>query len=109
MMRLRKEITVGGRQVIVHEFDGDTAYLLLEWLERVGGTGLKASELMIHRTELLSIVKDCIEPIGAPIDFSALGLGALLELVEGLQAVNQAFLKLLTKMRLMPFDTSPAP
>jgi hypothetical protein len=104
MMRLSKTIAVGGRQITVREFDAETVYALLEWLEQYGGE-LKAKELLFFKSDLLVLVRDCIVPAdGQPLDFDSMGFGALMEIVNGLQAVNQAFLTLLIRMGKVPLD-----
>lgn len=106
MMRQRKIIHVGGRDITVHEFDAETAYFLLKWLEERGGAGLKAHELLNFKNEILAIVGGCIETDCDPIDYDAIGLDALMQIADGLQAVNQAFLRLLANLGKLPTDVS---
>jgi hypothetical protein len=107
MMRLTKTIPVRGRQITVLEFDGDTVYRLLEWMEQPGNDGLKVHELLARKNELLTLIRDCILPAdGGPIDFDEIGFGALMQIVDGLQEVNQAFLILLSRTGKVPLDGS---
>jgi hypothetical protein len=105
MMRLSKVIEVGGRKITVREFDAETVYALLEWLEQHGGGGLKAHELLAHKSDLFDLVGPCVEAQdGPPLDFDNMGFGALMDIVNGLQAVNQAFLTLLIRTGKVPLD-----
>jgi hypothetical protein len=107
MMRQRTNKTIGGRSITVLEFNAETVFLLLDWMEKQGGDGISAHSLLKHKDELLSMVKECLVPDdGLPIDFSGLGFTALMALVDGLQEVNQAFLTLLNRMGKVPMDGS---
>lgn len=101
MMRLQKSIEVRGRNIVVREFSAETVYLLLEWMEH--NPNLKAHELLLHKTELLQMLGDSVEPAdGQPLNADAMGFGALMQIVDGLQEVNQAFLALLLTTGRMP-------
>jgi hypothetical protein len=105
MMRLSKALNIGGRKITVREFNADTVYALLDWMEQQGNDGLQAHELLARKNELLVLVRDCIVPAdGGSIDFDEMGFEALMQIVDGLQAVNQAFLTLLIRMGRMPMD-----
>lgn len=109
MMRLSRSIQVGGRTINVHEFDAETVYALLDWLER-HGKDLKAHQLLAHKNDLLNMVKHCIAPQdGQRLDYDAMGFGALMEIVAGLQAVNQAFLKMLEKTSMLASTSHATP
>jgi hypothetical protein len=105
MMRLSKVLNIGGRKITVREFDADTVYALLDWMEQPGNDGLKAHELLARKNELLTLIRDCVVPAdGGPIDFNEIGFEAFMQIVDGLQAVNQAFLILLIRTGKMPMD-----
>jgi hypothetical protein len=105
MMRLSETIPVRGRQITVLEFDAATVYALLNWMEQPGNDGLKVHELLARKNDLLTLIRDCIVPAdGGPIDFDEIGFGALMQIVDGLQEVNQAFLTLLIRTGKMPLD-----
>ncbi len=103
MMRLSQTIEACGRLITVREFDAETVYYLLAWLEQHGGGGLKVHELLAHKNELLDLVRHCIQAQdGEPLDFDNMGFGALMDIASGLQAVNQAFLILLSRTGKVP-------